>query len=113
MIQPAKSKSTRKRFRPLIIIGIIILVVLVIGLILWQQVFNRPAVNRGSVFDALEKTLAQGLVRDDLVAKGLVVLSSSGGELNVGEIETLVNAGVYAINQDGYLIFGPNHDAQK
>ncbi len=113
MIQPVKRKINRKRYIPLMVIGLIIFVVLIIWLILWLQATYGPVGNRGPVFDALEKTLAQGVVRDDLVARGLVDISPSGGQLNVGEIENLVNAGVYAINQDGYLIFGPNHDAQK
>ncbi len=29
------------------------------------------------------------------------------GEIKVGEIEKLVKQGVYSIDQEGYLIFGP------
>ena len=56
------------------------------------------------------KTVAEeGPVKDDLIARGLYTYSVPDGEemLDIGGIEKLVEAGVYAIDEEGYLVFGP------
>lgn len=80
---------------------------------------------RGPVFDATLKTLAEGgPVKDDLIARGLFTYSVPDGEgdetpevinvevidvemIDVGGVKKLVEAGVYEIDEDGCLAFGP------
>jgi hypothetical protein len=91
---------------------------LVIGLILFLglnlSACNKTVVDRG-IFPNIEQTLAQpGPVKDDLIKRGLVSLppdNTTGGEaiIKVGEITKLVEAGVYKIDDQGYLVFGPNY----
>ena len=68
---------------------------------------------RGAVLVAIEKTLSQpGPVRDDLIERGLFTIPDDtgiSGAIKVGEIEKLVEDGVYAIGDEGYLIFGPSY----
>jgi len=67
---------------------------------------------RGPVFDAAIKTVAEeGPVKDDLIARGLYTYSVPDGEemLDIGGIKKLVEDGVYAIDEEGYLIFGPSY----
>jgi hypothetical protein len=65
---------------------------------------------RGPVFDATMKTIAEGgPVKDDLIARGLFTYSGEDEEevVDVGGVEKLVEAGVYEIDEEGYLAFGP------
>ena len=65
---------------------------------------------KGPVFYAAFKTVAQeGPVKDDLIARGLYTYSVPDGEemLDIGGIKKLVDAGVYEIDEEGYLAFGP------
>jgi len=65
---------------------------------------------RGPVFDATFKTIAEeGPVKDDLIARGLYTYSVSDGEevIDVGGVKELVDAGVYEIDEEGYIAFGP------
>jgi hypothetical protein len=64
---------------------------------------------RGPVFDAAMNTVAQeGPVKDDLIARGLYQSAPDGEEtVDIGGIEKLVEDGVYEIDEEGYLVFGP------
>jgi len=65
---------------------------------------------KGPVFLAAIKTVAEeGPVKDDLIARGLYTYSVPDGKemLDIGGIKKLVEAGVYEIDEEGYLIFGP------
>jgi hypothetical protein len=69
---------------------------------------------KGPVFIAAMATLSQpGPVRDDLIERGLATYpDDETGEaqvVKVGEIEKLVEAGVYEIDEEGYLVFGPSY----
>jgi hypothetical protein len=69
---------------------------------------------KGPVFIAAMATLSQpGPVRDDLIERGLATYpDDETGEaevVKVGEIEKLVEAGVYEIDEEGYLAFGPSY----
>jgi hypothetical protein len=69
---------------------------------------------KGSVFDAAMKTLDQeGPVKDDLIARGLYTYpddeTGEPGRIDVGGIKKLVDAGVYEIDEEGYLVFGPSY----
>jgi len=67
---------------------------------------------RGPVFDATLKTIAEeGPVKDDLIARGLFTYSVADDEevIDIGGIKKLVEDGVYAIDDEGYLIFGPSY----
>jgi len=67
---------------------------------------------RGPVFDATLKTIAEeGPVKDDLIARGLFTYSVAADEevIDVGGVKKLVDAGVYEIDEEGYLIFGPEY----
>jgi len=69
---------------------------------------------RGPVFDATLKTLAEeGPVKDDLIARGLFTISDDEtGEaevIDIGGVKKLVETGVYEIDEEGYLIFGPSY----
>ena len=74
-------------------------------------------IDRGPVFLAVEQTLAKpGPVKDDLIKRGLVIYDIDpetgnvrSGTIKVGAIEKLVEAGVYAIDDEFNLIFGPNY----
>ncbi len=78
---------------------------------------DRVPYNKGPVNDAVELTLGQGgPVKDDLVARGLVTIPSGNvaatpqvGSIKIPEIEILVQNGVYAIDKQGYLVFGSNY----
>jgi len=69
---------------------------------------------RGPVFDATFKTIAEeGPVKDDLIARGLFTYpddeTGEPGVIDVGGVKKLVEAGVYEIDEEGYLIFGPSY----
>lgn len=78
---------------------------------------SQNIIDRGDVFPAVEQTISKpGPVRDDLIARGLVIFSTSDnttspvpGEIHFGEIEQLVENGIYIIDEDGYLQFGPSY----
>ena len=78
---------------------------------------GQNANTRGPVFAAVEKTLAQpGPVRDDLIKRGLALAPTtvnSGtpvyGVIQMGEIQKLVDEGIYAIDKQGFLIFGSSY----
>lgn len=79
---------------------------------------NHVSNNRGDVFIAVEKTLSKpGPVKEDLIRRGLVTYptqnadatSVAPGMVKTGEIEELVNKGIYIIGKDGYLQFGPSY----
>ena len=68
----------------------------------------------GPVWEAVQKTLAlqiePNLVKEDLTKRGLYILhhgEQDSIELHYGEIEKLVEEGVYIIDEGGYLQFGP------
>jgi len=66
--------------------------------------------DKGPVFYAAVKTVAEeGPVKDDLIKRGLYTYSVSDGEemIDVGGIEKLVEDGVYEIDEEGCLTFGP------
>jgi hypothetical protein len=67
---------------------------------------------KGPVFDATLSTIEKGgPVKDDLIARGLAIdpddKTGEPGLIKVGEIKKLVDAGVYEIDEEGYLVFGP------
>ena len=65
---------------------------------------------RGPIFTAAMKTVAEeGPVKDDLIARGLYASSVADDEevIDVGGVKKLVDAGVYEIDEEGYLAFGP------
>jgi len=70
---------------------------------------------KGPVFYATLNTIGEeGPVKDDLIARGLVTYPVPDGEgdeipgvIKVGEIKKLVDAGVYEIDEEGCLAFGP------
>jgi hypothetical protein len=65
---------------------------------------------RGPVFDATIKTIEEeGAVKDDLIVRGLYTYSVADDEevIDIGGIKKLVEAGVYEIDEEGCLIFGP------
>jgi hypothetical protein len=64
---------------------------------------------KGPVFFAAMKTVGQeGPVKDDLIARGLYQSDPDGEEtVDIGGIEKLVEDGVYEIDEEGYLVFGP------
>jgi hypothetical protein len=79
---------------------------------------SQNIINRGDVFPAVEQTISKpGPVRDDLIKRGLITFSSQTdnatslvpGEIHFGEIEQLVEDGIYVIDEDGYLQFGPSY----
>jgi hypothetical protein len=73
--------------------------------------------DRGPVFAPVERTLAQsGPVKEDLIKRRLVILATTDtkgnpvpGEIKMGEIQKLVDEGVYAIDKQGYLVFGSSY----
>ncbi len=73
---------------------------------------NGGSIKRGPVWDAVERTLgpfgSSNPVKEDLIKRGLVSLGEQG-HIDVQEIERLVNEGVYTINEQGYLEFGPTY----
>jgi hypothetical protein len=86
--------------------------ILFAGFLLLLLGCHKAPIERGPVFSAVENTLAQnGPVKDDLINRSLVELSSNGtiGEIKIGEIEKLVKDEVYTIDEDGYLQFGPDY----
>jgi hypothetical protein len=64
---------------------------------------------KGPVFIAALQTVGQeGPVKDDLIARGLYQSFPDGEEtLDIGGIKELVEDGVYEIDEEGYLVFGP------
>jgi len=65
---------------------------------------------RGPVFDATLKTVEEGgPVKDDLIARGLFTYSVADDEevIDIGGVKKLVDAGVYEIDEEGCLAFGP------
>jgi hypothetical protein len=69
--------------------------------------------DRGEIFPAIENTLSlpgDNPVKEDLINRGLVIYGNlTPGTIKVGEIEQLVNEGIYIIDKDGYLQFGPSY----
>jgi len=93
----------------------LIIIVLAIGFVAWR---HQGYLERGSVNDAVEMALSHpGQVRDDLIGRGLFIepriSTQTGetlpGEIKIGEIEKLIKQDIYAINQQGELIFGSSH----
>jgi hypothetical protein len=66
---------------------------------------------KGPVFFATLKTIGEGgPVKDDLIARGLYYSVPDGEEVvDIGGVKKLVDDGVYAIDDQGYLIFGPSY----
>lgn len=77
--------------------------------------------DEGPVFPAIERALAQeGPVKDDLINRGLFILPTSDGkggeipgEIKIGEIEKLINAGTYSIDETNTLVQGSQSPEQK
>jgi len=68
--------------------------------------------DKGPVFFAAFKTVAEeGPVKDDLIARGLFTYSVADDEevIDIGGVKKLVDEGVYEIDEEGYLIFGPSY----
>jgi hypothetical protein len=88
---------------------------LVVGCVLLPTGCGNEVEHRGPVFEAVEKTLSlsgeSNPVKADLMARGLFTESKNGstGEIKTGEIEKLVEDGVYIIDEEGYLQFGPSY----
>jgi hypothetical protein len=96
----------------------IILVFLIIGslLMILGCHHSEPTLPSGPVWDAVQKTVNLQIepnpVKEDLIQRGLVVFHSGiapSTEIHLEEIEQLVNDGVYVIDEDGYLQFGPSY----
>jgi hypothetical protein len=103
-----KSKIKLKLLTLSAIIGLSLIATLI--LLMVPSCSNSP-IDRGPVFTAVENTLAKGgPVKEDLIKRGLVTLpantSSTPGVIKIGEIENLVKSGVYAIDNESYLIWG-------
>jgi hypothetical protein len=67
---------------------------------------------KGPVFFAATKTIGEGgPVKDDLIARGLYTHSVADDEevIDIGGIKKLVEDGVYEIDEEGYLVFGPSY----
>jgi len=112
MLKGFHSKTRRQKWLVLTIAGVLVLVVAVVWLSGYKE---RNPIDRGPVFLAVEETLSQpGPARDDLIKRGLFTWPAPDGkggvipgEINFGEVEKLVEAGVYAIDEQGHLTFGP------
>jgi hypothetical protein len=114
MLKESQSKTYRQKWVVMTIAGILVLAAVVLP----SGCRERNPIDRGPVFAAVEKTLAKpGPVRDDLIRRGLATTptvdektgSPVPGEIKIGEIEKLVKGGVYAIDEQGYLSFGPSY----
>ena len=66
-----------------------------------------PPPDKGPVLPAVFNATDE--VRQDLIKRGLIIETTTGGQIKVGEIEKLVEQGVYALNAEGNLVFGPNY----
>ena len=82
--------------------------------------FNVVEHPHGPVWEAVQKTLALEIepnpVKEDLAKRGLYIFHPEGQgshEINLGEIEKLVEEGVYIIGEDGYLEFGPSNNPDE
>ena len=100
----------------------ILISLFIMGFSLLMPGCSQNIIDRGDVFPAVEQTLSKpGPVRDDLIKRGLVTLSSPRdstgspvpGAIKFGEIEQLVNDGIYVIDENGYLQFGPSYTPDK
>jgi hypothetical protein len=74
----------------------------------------------GPVWDAVQKTINLQIepnpVKEDLTERGLYIFHtgiSPSEEIHLEEIEELVNDGVYVIDRDGYLQFGPSYTPEE
>jgi hypothetical protein len=95
---------------------ILLLLVIVSLLVITGCQHSPPTFPNGPVWDAVQKTVALQIepnpVKEDLTNRGLYVLHSgpqASTEIHLEEIEALVNDGIYIIDKDGYLQFGPSY----
>jgi hypothetical protein len=70
----------------------------------------------GPVWDAVQKTInlqtEPNPVKEDLIERGLYIFHTGitpSEEIHLEEIEQLVDDGIYVIDKDGYLQFGPSY----
>lgn len=102
--------------------SIIVLLLLVVGslLIITGCHHSEPSLPSGPVWDAVQKTVALQIepnpVKEDLTKRGLYILHpglQESTEIHLEEIEELVNDGVYVIDKDSYLQFGPSYTPEE
>jgi asparagine N-glycosylation enzyme membrane subunit Stt3 len=94
----------------LIVTSIVLGAALITGAYFLYTRSHNAAIGRGPVFTAVLNTLARGgPVKDDLIQRGLFIVSDSGteGTIKFDEIEKLVNAKVYVVDGNNLLQFGP------
>jgi len=94
----------------LIITSIVLGLALITGayFLYWRS--HNITTDRGPVFTAVLNTLARGgPVKDDLIQRGLYIVSTGGteGTIKFDEIEKLVKAKVYLVDGNDLLQFGP------
>lgn len=100
----------KKRLVLIIILIALGLTFVMIGSVLWYRSANSVGIDCGPAIAAVEDALAKGgPVKDDLMRRGLVIITESGGQIKFGEVEKLVNSGVYSLDDQNYLRFGPNY----
>ncbi len=89
------------------------LIVLMAVTFLILRMENADLVNRGPVWEAVEKTLGSyadlNPVKEDLIQRGLVSIGTQSGYIDAGKIEKLIEEKVYMIDENGYLQFGPSY----
>ena len=92
-----------------------------VGLVMLRVQNQRTPFDHGEVYSAVAQTLAKGgPVKDDLIKRGLVSIPTTNnnetlatpeqGYLKLNDIENLIESGVYSIDSQGYLVFGPNYN---
>jgi hypothetical protein len=101
------------RNKPFVIITAVSLIMLIAAATLWLRTKNTDVVNRGPVWEAVEKSLGSyadsNPVKEDLIRRGLVSIETQSGYIDAGKIEELVDEKVYMIDEDGNLQFGPSY----
>lgn len=101
------------RKKPFVIITAVSLIVLIAVASLLIRMENADLVNRGPVWEAVEKSLGSyadsNPVKEDLIRRGLVSIETQSGYIDAGKIEELVDEKVYMIDEEGNLQFGPSY----
>lgn len=99
--------------------GLIILLITISALLIGGCRIVGVTHPGGPVWEAVQKTLALQIepnpVKEDLTKRGLYIFHHEGqgsNEIHLGEIEKLVEEGVYIIDEEGYLQFGPSYTPQ-
>ncbi|MFO8100886.1 MAG: hypothetical protein R6U37_01765 [Dehalococcoidia bacterium] len=111
-------KATLSKSEFVLVVSGLLLVVVV--LLIYMMTISGSPEDSGKEREAIDSIIDSVLrapedVQEDLIEQGLATRNKDekgnivGGEIVFGKIRDLIELGIYHINEEGELQFGPNH----